>query len=225
MKSATVMLAAFSLVGCAPQIIMISPSDRIIIKNQLKLQAVYYSPPPFSTYHLERGRMGSMFGLVGAIIDAASAKTSKSPVGETIVIEDPALKISTDVSSRIAKGLGAKEVDGNREPLNSDDIMTLRKVFEKGVVFDFKTTEWGLVEYQEKYYFKYEVMGRAINLDSSRVLWRGLCRYGPQDSQFPHRLTDFTANDGSYLKERLNDMADVCTKELTEQFFQNRSAE
>ena len=222
LKIFTTLVIPFIFVGCTPKVIQISFEERMDLKKEPNVQAVYYSPPVFKISHLDRVQYGAAFGLVGGMISAATIVDPEQKIIEEFGIKDPSLKIGRDVISDIMGKLELKNIKVNKSPLSNDQFKSLKQGFGEAFVIDFKSMKWGLLEYQGNYYPKYVVRARVINLKESRVTWQGLCEYGKEEIRYPHQLSDFTLNQGAFLKEKLAQVATKCTKVLLAQFFKNR---
>jgi hypothetical protein len=92
-------------------------------------------------------------------------------------------------------------VDTISDPLQSDDVKTLKDVFKTGVVLDVRTMKWGGNDYQGNYL----VRARMVRLEDSTVLWKTTC----------NARWAYDGNPGNLLRAQLRKAADECATQLS----------
>ena len=85
--------------------------------------------------------------------------------------EDPAPHVKTRLISALQANLNLTNVHTVSDPLESDEVKTLKDVFKTGVVLDVRTVRWG----RDGYRGYYTVRARMVRLEDSSVLWKTTC--------------------------------------------------
>lgn len=216
-----VLIIFLLMYGCAPTLIQMHPEELSHLKNQSDIQAVHYSPSPFSIRTPGKvmagggGILGSMFSL--SLFESAGGKMAKE-----YTLEDPALRVQNRFLSSLKQDLGITNIRIVQESPSNDSIDELKRTVGKGMVFDFKTTAWTLLYYPfdwTHYRISYEARARLIRLENSRIAWQGNCEFIGEDPKTSPTMDELKANNGAVLKTMLSEAADTCAEELLSQFF------
>jgi hypothetical protein len=112
--------------------------------------------------------------------------------------EDPAPRVKSRLVGALQANLKLTNVDTVSDPLQNDDVKTLKDVFKTGVVLDVRTMKWAGDDYRGNYL----VRARMVRLEDSTVLWKTTCNAR-------------WAYDGNLLGAQLRKAADDCAAQLS----------
>lgn len=219
-KSTEILLASVIFLlsyGCAPTMIQAGKEELARLKNEPEILAVHYTPPTFMAEGPIVGSLGTLFGLVGAAIELAAAKSAGDQIVRDYSIEDPALRVKDKFLSAIAAGSGFKNIRSIKEALPTDDLIELKEKFGKIIMIDFLTWEWAVLSFNPFFrhdQLAYIVRSRLVLLEDSKILWQGVCRF---NEPVPP-LGELKINNAALLKEKLKQAAATCAEELVTQF-------
>lgn len=136
-------------------------------------------------------------------------------------LEDPALRLQSRFLSSLEKELGIKDIRIFQKSPSGESIDELKGMIGKGMVLDFKTTQWMLFYYPtdwSHYRIAYAARGRLVRLEEPKIIWQGTCEFIGQDPKTSPTMAELVANNGALLKQRINEAADACAEQLWSHF-------
>lgn len=176
-----------------------------------------------------------------------------SSSGNSIPINDPLIRVKGEFLKTLSNKLSLTNIRSIDEPrFGRSSIYTgaafaplkpLKRTFIKGLVFDFGSVEWELRMHagltfdlpKRLYSLRYSVHVRAIRVESNKIIWQGTCNIGKDTLGIPEYgayiepkenwLTEIElrANDNELLKVKRDEAADICVKQLLNQFFREEN--
>jgi hypothetical protein len=213
------------LVACSEQEIRINPATQSILTTQQEIAAIHYSPSPFAAQTPEvrnAGSAGMLFGAIGGAIAGAVRAGEAKQVGSQLVkdysLEDPILKVKRSFLDAVSRRSNLHNLNSVQEALVDDDRASLKKQFQKGFVFDFKTTSWSLdplLLSPNNYHVQYTGRARLLSFPDGNIEWQGVCE---SEGDSAPTLLQLVANSGAILKSQLTSTSDSCSKQLELQF-------
>lgn len=176
-----------------------------------------YAPPVFAVE--SGGYSEAFYGMAGLGSWTEAVREGKRWVAE-YALEDPSIKAGRLFLSDLKK----LDMEARSFQEAADDSPgALREAFgAKGLVLDMKTTRWMLAYFPAdatRYRLTFEARARLISLEGPEIIWKARCRYTEGDIGKSSTLTEFEANHAALLRDRLNEAADSCAKELRGEFF------
>ncbi len=183
-------LLIVSVTGCAgPH--KLAPDDQLSLSSQPKIHAVHHQP---ATIFAAREPT-----TTAVLLDTpADPAVSESTRPQREQPEDPAPRVKSRLVGALQANLKLTNVDTVSDPLQNDDVKTLKNVFKTGVVLDVRTMKWGGDDYRGNYL----VRARMVRLEDSTVLWKTTCNAR-------------WAYDGNPLGAQLRKAADDCAAQLS----------
>lgn len=219
-----VIVLSLLVCGCAQKLIPIDRKEIVQLKNQAVIQ-VYYYPYLFKVYKMD------LIGLISSDYlyqEILAESRGRKMVGD-YSLDNPLSRVMDRFMSALADQLNLKIV--SQGILASGDIDTTKGDFEKEntMTLDFETLDWRLLFFLTDwthYRVIYSVRSRLIRLTDSKVVWQGLCVVKNQDTKY-HRPTmkELVENNAKLLKAKLDEAADICAEQLSEQFFGKETME
>ena len=218
--------------GCSGKEIKIDPTTRSILAGQQDIPAIHYVPPPFAAQTPEvrnAASAGMLFGAVGGAIAGAVQASEAERIGSQLVrdygLEDPILKIKSSFLEGIARNSNIQNLFSAQDVFVDDDPGQLKKKFQKGFVFDFKTTSWSLTPVPfgpNNYRVQYKGRARLLSFPDGKVEWQGVCETDGKIESSAPTLLQLVANSGASLKTQLSSTSDSCSEQLERQFMGSR---
>lgn len=229
--------------------------ERSQLKDQRKIHAVHYLPPPFTAK--TPGANAREFGggmiaiatligifiapppfaglsllvgipLAGPLIESSSRLGAK--VEERASLEDPSLMVMKGFVSALTSEGELNNIELTPVSMIDPGVNDLKQIFGKDsgeLVLFFRTTEWGLVQNFLDYDVVYSVNASLVRLEDVRFLWSGDCTFHGLNA--PGRSMkswdELTADNGALLKARLDAGRAVCVRELLSQFLGKEETE
>jgi len=183
-------LLIVSVTGCAgPH--KLAPDDQLSLSSQPKIHAVHHQP---ATIFAAREPT-----TTAVLLDTpADPAVSESTRPQREQPEDPAPRVKSRLVGALQANLKLTNVDTVSDPLQNDDVKTLKDVFKTGVVLDVRTMKWGGDDYRGNYL----VRARMVRVEDSTVLWNTTCNAR-------------WAYDGNPLGAQLRKAADDCAAQLS----------
>lgn len=214
--------------GCSGNQIKIDPATRSMLSGQEEVLAIHYAPSLFVAQTPEvrnAASAGMLFGAVGGAIAGAVQASEAERIGSQLVrdygLEDPIIKIESTFLERISRNSNVQNLRSIHDVFAEDDPGQLRKKFQQGFVFDFKTTSWSLTPVPfgpNNYLVRYQGRARLLSFPEGKVEWQGICEAdGKVESSAP-TLLQLVANSGAILKTQLASTAEPCIEQLERQF-------
>ena len=183
-------LLVVSITGCAgPH--KLTRDEQLSLSSQPKIHAVHHWP-------------AAAFVVREHTATALLLDTPADPtVSESVWLqreqpEDPAPRVKSRLVSALQANLNLTNIYAVSDPLQNDDVKTLKNVFKTGVVLDVRTMKWGGDDYRGNYL----VRARMVRLEDSTVLWKTTC-------------SARWANDGKPLGAQLRMASDDCAAQLS----------
>jgi len=183
------------------------------LKDEPSIAVVYYRAPDFIVAIPEAS---SLFG--GGYIYMATAKSAGERMIRKYGLQDPTLRVRDVLISALAAEPNVKGFEVAPEPLEDDNLDTIRARFPKRLVLDFKADLWTLQTSEplsEQRRLFYYVRARLLRTEDGTLISRGYCTYRARP--MPEGWDDLTANGGALLKARLEQAADACAAWLRSQ--------
>lgn len=217
------------LVACTEKEIRINPATQSVLTTQQEIIAIHYSPPPFAAQTPEvrnAASAGTMFGAIGGAIAGAIQAGEAKQVGSQLVkdygLEYPILKVKKSFLDAVSRSSTLHNLNSVEEALVDDDRASLKKQFQKGLVFDFKTTSWSLnplLLTPNNYHVQYIGRARLVSFPDGNIEWQGVCE---SEGDSAPTLLQLVAHSGAILKSQLTSTADSCSKQLERQFMESK---
>ncbi len=183
-------LLIVSITGCAgPH--KLARDDQLSLSSQPKIHAVHHRP---ATVFVDRETIAAAV-LPDTPSDPSASENARLQRERP---EDPAPHVKSRLASALQANLNLTNVHTVSDPLESDDIKTLKDVFKTGVVLDVRTMKWG----RDNSRGSYSVRARMVRLEDSTVLWKTTC-------------SARWLNDGKPLGAQLRSASDDCAAQLS----------
>jgi hypothetical protein len=111
----------------------------------------------------------------------------------------------------LESNLKLSNVNAVSVPVRDDDIESLKRDLNSGVVLDVRTVKWGIDNNRARY----SARVRLVRLEDSSVLWEATCHDLVSGKAGATRTRAvLTANHGELLKSELGEAADACADQL-----------
>jgi hypothetical protein len=223
-------IVASLAIGCAPAFIPLDKEEMARLKNEPQILVVIYEPSRFAYQNPARPVAPGAAGVFNPATGAPLIGMPVDPYAPVFLLasalDDPVGAVKDVFVLGLAGRLGATRLVDLQEVLADDGIQGLQKRFGSGVVLDFRTRSWGLLQGATRlfpYQIVYEVRSRLLRLRDGRILWQGHCQY---DGRYARaNLDEVAANSVPLLKEKFRDAAGTCGKTLLEQFFDRQRSD
>jgi len=215
----------FIIQGCGPKAMQINTANRAQVRENA-VYGIHYSPPAFIPMTAGKAMTAASFGLIGgAITEAALEKKGKRMVAE-YQMKDPAQRVKSIFLNDLSSNGSITAYQPLGYEYKSDDMEYLKLGFNQGYVVDFKTLHWGFIYYGtdwNRYHMRYGLRARIVEFPAAEILWQGVCEIVEDEppEQRPS-LDELNADNGAEIKRRLDKAADVCSKQLAEQYAQSK---
>jgi len=217
------------LPACSEKEIRIDPATQGMLATQQEIAAIHYPPAPFTAQTPEvrnAASAGMLFGAVGGAISGAVQASEAKQAGSQLVkdygLEDPILKIKTSFLAAVSRSSNLHNLNSVQEALPDDDLVSLKRNFRQGFIFDFKTTAWSLNPAgplsPNNYRVHYAGRARLIRFPEGKIEWQGVCEADAKIEDSAPTLLQLVANSGAILKSQLNSASDACLEQLELQF-------
>lgn len=160
-------------------------------------------------------------GALGAVLSMGLYESAGDKMANEYALKDPALRLQSRFLTSLEKDTGSKESRIVQEPPGGESIEELKRTFGKGMVLDFKTTQWLLFYYPtdwSHYRIAYSARGRLVRLEEPKIIWQGTCEVIGQDPKTSPTMDELVANNGALLKQKINEAADACAEQLWDHF-------
>jgi len=183
-------LLIVSITGCAgPH--KLARDEQLSLSSQPKIHAVHHRP---ATVFVDRETIAAAV-LPDTPSDPSASENARLQRERP---EDPAPHVKSRLANALQANLNLTNVHTVSDPLESDDIKTLKDVFKTGVVLDVRTMKWG----RDNSRGSYSVRARMVRLEDSTVLWKTTC-------------SARWLNDGKPLGAQLRSASDDCAAQLS----------
>lgn len=144
----------------------------------------------------------AQFGFLGGMAMASAGKRIVEENG----VDDPAVRVSSELADQLAKALGAETISQDAGPLEPD------------VLVDVQTRVWQLIYYKSAwgtYSITYRAKAQFIDADPETVLGTGSCSVRPEkDSEWTAGYEDFAENRDAILTRTLAFVARQCAAQI-----------
>lgn len=144
----------------------------------------------------------AQFGFLGGMAMASAGKRIVEENG----VDDPAVRVSSELADQLAKALGAETTSQDAGPLEPD------------VLVDVQTRVWQLIYYKSAwgtYSITYRAKAQFIDADTETVLGTGSCSVRPEkDSEWTAGYEDFAENRDAILTRTLAFVARQCAAQI-----------
>jgi hypothetical protein len=208
-KAATTLSMLTLLAACAAQPPAPMMGDELALSLQPQIHAVHHESQRSFSVQSTGYIVAAVLLPTPLVFLAASADGDglKREYG----LEDPVARMKQRLVSSLESSLKLTNVTAVSAPLLDDDIETLKRAFENGVVLDVRTVRWGIDNNRGSY----SARARLVRLADSSVLWEATChdlvagRAGATRTR-----AALVANNGELLKSELREAADACADQL-----------
>ncbi len=159
------------------------------------------------------------------LVNRSSITFSRStPAQSRIGFEDPAERIQKALMEQFQSHFAQSKVEELKRVHPMSDLEGLKKRAKTDLALAYKTVRWELLPYltcMNCAYLRYRGHARLIDLKTLKVIWNGRCSYTEDARKGIHRprVWEFYADDGALIKSELNNAAEACVKQLSEQLF------
>ncbi len=222
-------LSVVFLASCSSSEVKLSSAIQGSLKGEQQILVVHYYPPVFSAQTPEvrnEGSAGMMFGAVGGAIAGAMQASKAEKAGGQLVreyhLEDPMPKVKQAFVGNLVHEHRFQNIRSFDDVLANDNVDALKKKFEKGLLFDFKTTSWSLSLAgplsRDTYRVNYAGRVRLIRFPEGTIEWQSVCETDGKIEGSAPTLLEVVANSGEFLKSQLNNAVDVCLAQFERQF-------
>jgi hypothetical protein len=208
-KAAMTLSMLTLLAACAAQRTAPMKEDELSLSLQPQIHAVHHEPQrAFSVqstgYIVAAVLLPTPLVFLAATVDGHELKRE-------FALEDPVSRMKHRLVSSLESRLKLTNVTAVSAPLRDDDIETLKRDFESGVVLDVRTVKWGIDNNRGSY----KARARLVRLADSSVLWEATCHDLVPGKAGPTRTrAALVANHGELLKSELREAADACADQL-----------
>lgn len=217
-RIATVSLGLTLLVACAPEVVRLDQATRDSLKRADEIKVVHYFPPDLEFQGTARVGFGASAGAAMAIQQQAQAQQTQE-----LMLQDPVLRIKSNVMTSVAKILETNNLTPLPTPLQDLQVNALKGMFGKGTILDFATTYWGVapIPFQPFDLVLYRARARLLRFPEGKVLWQGNCDVEADESAGMPSDKDVPVTKGLLLNNTLSRLADRCSEQLVAQFTDN----
>ncbi len=206
--SAVMLVAELTIAGCAGQQARLTAENRKSLSSQPEVHAVHHSPSRVFTY--ESTGYSAASALFTPLLAIAQVYEGTG-LQRDLRLEDPVQRAQDRLVSKLQAHFNVTNVHVVPDPPKNDQIATLKQVFQKGLVLDIRTMNWGLDNSRAMY----SARARLLRLEDSTLLWQATCKYVADATLPSPSMASLKANDGELLKTKLLDAADGCADQLS----------
>ncbi|THJ16913.1 MAG: hypothetical protein CAF44_016585 [Nitrospira sp. CG24D] len=222
-------VAVAFLTSCSSSEVKLSSAIQSSLKGEQQILAVHYYPQVFSAQTPEvrnEGSAGMMFGAVGGAIAGALQANKAEKAGGQLVreyhLEDPMPRVKQAFIGNLVHEHSFQNIRSLDDVLANDNLDALKKKFEKGLLFDFKTISWSLnlagPLSRDTYRVNYVGRVRLLRFPEGTIAWQSVCETDGKIEGAAPTLLEVVANSGEFLKSQLNNAVDVCLAQFERQF-------
>lgn len=206
-KSVLIVSMLTLLGACAAQPPARMNQDELALSLQPRIHAVHYeSQRAFSVqstgYIVAAVLLPTPLVLLAAAADGHGLKRE-------FALEDPVAGMKQRLVTSLESTLKLTNLTPVSAPPPDEDIETLKRIFETGVVLDVRTVRWGIDNNRASY----SARARLVRLLDSAVLWEATCRDSVRGKAGATRDA-LVADHGKLLKSELREAADACADQL-----------
>lgn len=167
-----------------------------------------------------------MFGAVGGAVAGAIQAREAIESGRQVVtdyqLEDPMFKIKSSFLENLSRRQSLQNIKLLDEALINDNLDVLKKQFQKGLIFDFKTTSWSLNSAgplsPNTYRIYYTGRARLLRFPEGTIEWQSFCQSEGKIEDAAPTILQVVANSGAILKSQLGSAGDSCLHQFKKQF-------
>jgi len=207
MQSAIAFSMAALLGACAIQPPVRMNEDELSLSLQPQIHAVHYeSQRAFSVQ--STGYIVAAVLLPTPLVFLAASADGHGLKRE-FALEDPVEGMKQRLVASLESSLKLTKVTAVSAPLPDEDIETLKRMFESGMVLDVRTVQWGIDNNRARY----SARARLVRLADSTVLWEATCKDSLRGKAGGSRAA-LVADHGKLLKSQLREAADACADQL-----------
>ena len=219
---ATTLSLGFTILACAPELVKLDQNTRDSLRRVEEIKVVHYLPPDIQLQSTALIGYGASAGTSMAVQAQAQNQQSRE-----LAIEDPVLRIKSNVVASLTKILETNNLRPVPTPLQELQVDKLKVIFPKGTVLDFATTYWGVMPlpYQTFDLVLYRARARLLKFPEGRLLWQGSCDLEADDSTGMPSDKNTVVTKGLLVSNTLNRLADRCSEQLVAQFSGTNSPE
>jgi hypothetical protein len=206
-KSAITFSMLTLLGACALQPPARMNEDELALSLQPRIVAVHYdSQRAFSVQ--STGYVVAAVLLPTPLVFLAAAADGHGLKRE-FALEDPVAGMKQRLVASLESSLKLTKLTSVSAPPPDEEIETLKRMFESGMVLDVRTVQWGIDNNRATY----SARARLVRLVDSTVLWEATCKDSVRGRSGANRAA-LVADSGKLLKSQLREAADACADQL-----------
>ena len=211
-----------ALAACTPEIVKIDQATRDSLRRVDEIKVVHYFPPDLQVQGTGLVGYGASAGAAAAI----QAQTQNQQAHE-LALEDPVLRIKSNVSTSLTKILATNNLRAVPTPMQELQVDKLKRIFPQGTVLDFATTYWGVMPlpYHPFDLVLYRARARLLKFPEGTLLWQGRCDLESDDSAGMPKDRTAVVTKALLVSNTLNRLADRCSEQLVAQFSGTENSE
>jgi hypothetical protein len=206
-KSAIIFSMLTLLGACAVQPPTRMKEDELALSLQPQIHAVHHEPQRAFSVQSTGYIVAAVLLPTPLVLLAASA--DGHGLKREFALEDPVAGMKQRLVTSLESRLKLTNVTDVSAPPPDEDIETLKRIFETGVVLDVRTVRWGIDNNRASY----SARARLVRLVDSTVLWEATCHDTVRGKAGATRAA-LVANHGKLLKGQLREAVDACADQL-----------
>ena len=212
---ATTLSLGLTILACAPEIVKIDQSTRDSLRRVEEIKVVHYLPPDIQLQNTSLIGYGASAGTSMAVQSQVQSQQTRE-----LAIEDPVLRIKSNVVASLTRILATNNLTSVPMPLQELQVDKLKIIFPKGTVLDFATTYWGVMPlpYNPFELVLYRARARLLQFPEGTLLWQGRCELESDDSAGMPSDKTAVVTRALLVNNTLNRLADRCSEQLVAQF-------
>lgn len=205
-KPITAAVSLALLAACAGNHTRLTEDHRKTLTEQT-VHAVHVEPAGFL---VESTGYSVAAMLIGPLVVAGQAAEG-SDLRTGLALQDPVIRVKERVLAALDERYRLPNVVRVAQPASRFAVDTTQYKALSGVVFEVRTTTWGIDNNRAKY----AAGVRVLRLADHVVLWDAVCNdvIADKDKPSPEREA-LRADKGALLQAKLNQAADACSDQL-----------
>jgi len=219
-------ICLITTVGCTPKMIKMDQATQESLSKVHQITAIQYESNDFE---VPPHSLGSMFGVIGAIIASGVADSEAEDIVARFHLQDPIMQVKEGFLSKFSQKFSNVKLSQISEAFKDDDINELTEDFDNQKVLDFRTVSWGIVKGKHDFFtppafqtgrnVKYFARARLLDVNEEKVLWQGVCDLLDEVNFGEAHLEEAVPDSkGNFLKKKFETLANRCIHELIKQF-------
>jgi hypothetical protein len=214
MTRASTLTFALVLLACAPKMVKLDEATRESLKKMPEIKVIHYYPPTLQLQGIAPVGYAASAGTAAAVQSQAQNRVQE------LLLQDPVLRIKTNVVSSLTKLLETTNLTPLPTPMQELQVDKLKGMFGRETILDFATTYWGVapIPFHPFDLVLYRARARLLRFPEGTLLWQGNCDLEAEDSAGMPTEREVLITKGLLLSNTLNRLADRCSEQLVAQF-------